>query len=157
MHKDILAAPIGCDIAKPFHRVVPLDRAGFLDGSLIRRRIHWSLRSCAFGRLLLRGAAVDTQDFAYLWPLGPGTGADLERRAGRYAIVAAALDHTDMQEGIAGPIGKLYEAKSLVGVVPFDYGLDRGTGRRVKPLGTRSRCRSETAPGCLEVVVVEAT
>ena len=65
----------------------------------------------------------------------------------RYAIVAAALDHTRMQEGIAGPIGKLYEAESLVGVVPFDYGLHRGTGRRVKPLGTRSRCRSETGRG----------
>jgi hypothetical protein len=38
--------------------------------------------------------------------------------------VAAALDHTHMQEGIARPIGKLYEAESLVGVVPFDYGLD---------------------------------
>src|SRR5882757_8298312 len=62
-----------------------------------------------------------------------------------------------MQEGIAGPIGKLYEAESLVGVVPFDYGLDRGTGRRVKPLGTRSRWRSETAPGWFEVVVVEST
>jgi hypothetical protein len=62
-----------------------------------------------------------------------------------------------MQEGIAGPIGKLYEAESLVRVVPFDYGLDRGTGRHVKPLGTRSRCKSETAPGCFEVVVVEAT
>src|ERR1700751_5055094 len=100
MHKDILAAPIGCDIAKPFHRVVPLDRAGFLDGSLIRRRIHRSLRSCASGGLLLSSAAVDTQDFAYLWPLGPGTGADLERRAWRHATVAAALEHAYVQEGI---------------------------------------------------------
>jgi len=71
--------------------------------------------------------------------------------------VAAALDHTHMQEGIARPIGKLYEAEPLFGVVPFDYGLDRGTGGRFKPLGTRSRCRSEAAPGCFEVVVVEAT
>jgi hypothetical protein len=44
-----------------------------------------------------------------------------------YANVAAALDHTHMQGGIARPIGKLYEAESLVRVVPFDYGLDRGT------------------------------
>src|ERR1700738_5389167 len=91
----------------------------------------------ASGRLLLRGAAVDTQDFAYLWPLGPRTGADLERRARRYAVVAAALDHTHMQEGIAGPTGKLYEAESLVGVVPFDYGLDRGTGGCFEPLGAK--------------------
>jgi hypothetical protein len=62
-----------------------------------------------------------------------------------------------MQEGIAGPIGKLYEAVSLVGVVPFDYGLDRGTGGCLEPLGAKSRCRSETAPGWFEVVVVEAT
>jgi hypothetical protein len=34
--------------------------------------------------------------------------------------------------------------------------LDRGTGGRFKPLGARFRCRSETAPGCFEVVVVEA-
>jgi hypothetical protein len=76
---------------------------------------------------LQRGAAVDAEDFAYLWPLGPWTDADLERRAWRYAAVAAALDHTHMQEGIARPIGKLYEAESFVRVVPFDYGLDRGT------------------------------
>jgi hypothetical protein len=77
-------------------------RAGLLDGGAVGRRIHWSLRSYASGRLLLHGAAVDTQDFACLWPLGPGTGADLERRAGRYAIVAAALDHTDMQGTCSG-------------------------------------------------------
>ena len=71
--------------------------------------------------------------------------------------MAAALDHTHMQEGIARPIGKLYEAEPLFGVVPFDYGLDRGTGGRFKPLGARSRCRSEAVPGCFEVVVVEAT
>jgi hypothetical protein len=62
-----------------------------------------------------------------------------------------------VQEGIARFIGKLYEAESLVGVVPFDYGLDRRIGGCLKPLGARSRCRSETAPGCFEVVVVEAT
>ena len=77
---------------------------------------------------MLRCAAVDAQDFAYLWPPEPRTGADLERRARRYASVAAALDHTHMQEGIARPIGKLYEAEPFFRVVPFDYGLDRGTG-----------------------------
>jgi hypothetical protein len=41
--------------------------------------------------------------------------------------VTGALDHTHMQEGIAQPIGKLYEAEPLVRVVPFDYGLDRAT------------------------------
>jgi hypothetical protein len=62
-----------------------------------------------------------------------------------------------MQEGIARPIGKPHEAKSLIRIVPFDDGLDRGTGGRFKPLGARSQCRSESAPGCFEVVVVEAT
>jgi hypothetical protein len=88
---------------------------------------------------LLRGAAVEAQDFGNLWPLGPRTGANLERRARRHAIVAAALDHTHMQEGIARPIGQLDKAEALVGVVPFDYGPDRGTGRRFKPLGAELR------------------
>jgi hypothetical protein len=47
---------------------------------------------------LLRGAAVDAQNFAYLEPLGPWTSADLERGARRYTTVAAALDHTHVQE-----------------------------------------------------------
>src|SRR6266851_6917926 len=106
------------------------------------------LRSRAPGRFL-RGAAVDAQDFGYLRPLRPGTGADLERCAWRYTSVAAALNHTHMQEGIAGPIGKLYEAESLVGIVPFN----RGTGGCLEPRGAKSRCISETAPGWFEVVV----
>ena len=109
------------------------------------------------GRLLLRGAAVDAQNFAYLGPLGPWTGADLERRARRYATVAATLDHTHVQEGIARPIGKLYEAKSLVGIVPFDHGLDWGTGRRFETPDARSRCRPETSSRSFKVVVVEVT
>ena len=84
-------------------------------------------------------------------------GADLERGARRYATEAAALDHTHVQEGIARPIGKLYEAEPLVGVEPFDYGLDRRTGGRFKPLGVSSECGSETAPRCFEIAVVEAT
>ena len=105
---------------------------------------------------MLRGAGVDAQDFGHLWPFGTGTGANLECRARRHGIVAAALDHTHMQKGIAGPIGKLDETESLVGIVPFDDGLDRGTGGRVKPLAAKLRCRPETAPGCFEVVVVKA-
>jgi hypothetical protein len=42
--------------------------------------------------------------------------------------VTVALDHTHMEEGIAGPIGKLYEAESLVGIIPFDDGPDRRSG-----------------------------
>jgi hypothetical protein len=70
--------------------------------------------------------------------------------------VTAVLDYSRVQEGVAGPIGKFYEAEPLVGVVPFDDGLDRRTGRRVKPLGAKSRCKSKTAPGWFEVVIVEA-
>jgi hypothetical protein len=94
---------------------------------------------------LLRSAAVDAQDFGYLWSLGAATGTDLERRARRHAILAAALDHTHMQEGIAGPIGELYEPESLVGIVPFDYRRDWGTGGRFRPLG--AKWRSETVSG----------
>src|SRR6202007_2978624 len=104
VHKDILAAPIRSDKAKPLHGIVPLDRAGLLDGGSVGRRIHGALRSWASGRLLLRGAAGDAQDFSHLWPLGPRTGADLERGARQYATVAAALDHAHVQEGIARPI-----------------------------------------------------
>ena len=50
--------------------------------------------------------------------------------------MAATLDHTHVREGIARPIGKLYEAESLVGIVPFDHGLDRGPEI---PLSDRSK------------------
>ena len=66
------------------------------------------------------------------------------------------LGFIDLEQKTLQPLDKLYEAESLVGVVPFDYGLDRRTGGRFKPLGVRSRCSSETAPRCFEVVVVEA-
>jgi hypothetical protein len=61
-----------------------------------------------------------------------------------------------MQKGIAGPIGKLDETKSLLGIVPFDDALNRGAGRRFKSLAAKLRCSPETAPGCFKVVVVEA-
>ena len=60
-----------------------------------------------------------------------------------------------MEEGIAGSVGKLHEAEALIGVVPFDDGLDRGAGRRFKPLRAEFRCRSEIAPGRFVVVVCE--
>jgi len=62
-----------------------------------------------------------------------------------------------MQEGIPRPIGQLYEAEPLVGIVPFNDGLDRRTGGRFKPLGAKARRRSETAPGRFKIVVIEAT
>jgi hypothetical protein len=77
--------------------------------------------------------------------LGAGAGADRESRARQHAIMAAALDHTYMQEGVAGPIGKLHESESLVEIVPFDYGLDRATRGGVKPQAAKSR--SETVSG----------
>ena len=104
-----------------------------------------------------RGAGVDAQNFGYLRPFGAGTGANFERRARRHAAVAAALDDAHMQEGIAGSVGKLNKAETLVGVVPFDDGLDRGAGGRVKPLGAELRRRSEIAPGRFVVIVVETT
>jgi hypothetical protein len=61
-----------------------------------------------------------------------------------------------MQKGIPGPIGKLDETKSLLGIVPFDDALDRGTGGRFKPLAAKLRRSPETAPGCCKVVIVKA-
>jgi hypothetical protein len=60
-----------------------------------------------------------------------------------------------MEEGIAGSVGKRNKAEALVRVVPFDDGLDRGPGRRVKPLGAEFRRRWEIAPGHFVVVVGE--
>jgi hypothetical protein len=37
-----------------------------------------------------------------------------------------------VQEGIARPIGKLYEAESLVGIVPFDPCIRRPTKPRLR-------------------------
>ena len=139
----------------PFTALYHLTVPDSLDGGLIGRRIHPSLRSSASGRLLRRGAGVDTQNFGYLRPFGAGPGADLQCRARRHAAVAATLDHTCMQEGIAGSIGKLHEAETLVGVVPFDNSLGRGAGRCFKPLRAEFRRRSEIAPGRFVVVVGE--
>src|SRR3954451_15713496 len=94
VHKDIFAAPIRADKAKSLGGVVPLDRAGVLDGGSASSRMQRSLRWPASRWLLRRGAAVEAQDFRYLRAFGPGTGANLEGRTRRYAALAAALDHT---------------------------------------------------------------
>jgi hypothetical protein len=77
MHKDILAARSEAIKPNPFIALYPLDCAGLLDGGLVGGRIRSSLRPGASGRLLLRGAAVDAEDFGYLRPFGTGTGADI--------------------------------------------------------------------------------
>jgi len=51
---------------------------------------------------------------------------------------------------------RVLRSRTPVGVVPFDDGLHRRTGGRLKPLGAKSRCRSKIAPGWFEVIVVEA-
>src|SRR5580700_2873639 len=56
----------------------------------------------------------------YLWSLWSRPDADLQRRTWRYIAEAMALKHTDMQEGVAGAIGKLHEPEPLVGIVPLD-------------------------------------
>src|SRR5580704_18871533 len=73
------------------------------------------------------------------------------------AGAAPGVPSTRIGDTLRGEIGKLYEAESLVGIVPFDDGLDRGTGGCFEPLGAKPRCRSETAPGWFGVVVVEST
>jgi hypothetical protein len=50
---------------------------------------------------LLRGAAVDAQNFAYLGPLGPWTGADLEQDYRRR--VEAGTSHFLVQRAVRQP------------------------------------------------------
>lgn len=56
----------------------------------------------------------------------PGDRRGSTRRAGTHP--SPTFDHTYMQERVAGSIGELHESESLLGIVPFDDGLDRETG-----------------------------
>jgi hypothetical protein len=96
-------------------------------------RIDRPLRPLASGHLLLRGAAVDAQGFRL--PAAPWRRDRSELRASRPAVRYRGR----CARRLAGSIGKLYEAETLVGVVPFDDGLNRGAGGRVKPLGAEFR------------------
>jgi hypothetical protein len=62
VHEDILTDPIRGDEAKSLHGVVPLDRAGLLDGGLVGRRIDGSLGRARRGNsccaVLLSGVLV---------------------------------------------------------------------------------------------------
>jgi hypothetical protein len=59
-----------------------------------------------------------------------------------------------MQEGIAGAIRQLDKAEPLLGIVPFDGGANRWTGRRFE-LRPARRGKSEITPRWLIGIVVE--
>jgi hypothetical protein len=72
---------------------------------------------------------VHIYDFSHLRTLLPLTRTNLERRAGRHAIVPAALNHAHVQERIAGSVAELDKAKSFIRVYHFTVarigGLER--------------------------------
>jgi hypothetical protein len=72
-------------------------------------------------RLLHRSARVDAQDLGYLHALLTRCRPDFQDSARRDGAVAAALDHTDVEKGIAAG-WKLCEAEALFRIVPFHRG-----------------------------------
>src|SRR5580700_1328032 len=61
------------------------------------------------------------------------------------------------REASPDPSASCTKPNPLSGLYHLTTAWSRGTGGRFKPLGAKSRCRSETAPGWFEVVVVEST
>src|ERR1700735_4514312 len=64
--------------------------------------------------LLRRGARIHTEDLRHLRPLRARAGTHLERRAGRHAAVATALNYAHMEECLARTVGQLDEAEGFV-------------------------------------------
>src|SRR3954462_4416158 len=143
MHKNVLAAAVADDEPEPFIRVVPFHRADLLDGRLVRRSIRWSLRSRPPRLLLERGGRINAQDLGYLHALLARSRPDLKRGAGRHGTVAAALDNTDVEEGIAST-RQLDKPQAPVPVVPLHHGrYGRTTRSRLEAGAARARCIAE--------------
>ena len=115
MHKDIFAAPIWGNEAKTLVGVVPLHRPNLLNrGPVGRGMVCGSLWSGTPRLLLGRGARIHAEDLRHLRPLRARAGTHLERRAGRHAAVATALNYAHMEECIAGTIGQHKPAATLL-------------------------------------------
>jgi hypothetical protein len=82
--------------------------------------------------------------------------AHLERRPRRHGTMTAALEHTCVQEGVAGTASELHEAETFARVVPFDDSLKGRAGGRFE-LWTAGRRIAEIAGRRLVVVVFETT
>ena len=106
--------------------------------------------------LLRRSTRIDAEDLRHLRPLRARAGMHLERRAGRHAAVASALNYAHMEECIAGTVGQLDEAEAFVRVVPLDSSSNERAGGAVE-LWTTLRCVSEIVSWWLVAVVVEIT
>ena len=106
--------------------------------------------------LLRRSARIHAEDLRHLRPLRARAGTHLERRAGRHAAVATALNDTHMEEGVTGAISQRDEAKAFVRVVPLDSSSNGRAGGVVE-LRTARRRISEIAGWRLVVVIVEIT
>src|SRR5262245_57175801 len=101
-------------------------------------------------------ARIHAEDLRHLRPLRARAGTHLERRPGRHAAVATALNYAHMEECIAGTVGQLDEAEAFVRVVPLDSSSNRRAGGVVE-LWTTRRCVSEIASWWLVAVVAEIT
>src|ERR1700680_768745 len=158
MHEDVLPAAVALDESEAFVGVEPLDRPDLLRCGLTRRRVCGPLWLGAPGWFLRCGAGIDADDLGYLWSLWSRPDADLQRRTWRYIAEATALEHTDMQEGVAGAIGKLHEPEPLVGIVPLDGrpGWRGGGHSKWRGAGSSWR-RCKIARRQVEIVVVETT
>jgi hypothetical protein len=90
-----------------------------------------------------------------VWALMSRTDSDFEGFTWLHSVDAALRQHAPMEEGVAGPIGEFYEAKSLLRTEPFYDAMDRRTGGWFEPSLAESGSGAEGTGLQLVVVIVE--
>src|SRR6516162_9930825 len=94
-----------------YHFTVPIS------STVVRSAEGWYAGRSGLGRLGCSCVAVLASTLRISVTCGPfGPGMHLERRAGRHAAVASALNYAHMEECIAGTVGQLDEAEALSGL-----------------------------------------
>jgi hypothetical protein len=92
-------------------------------------------------------------DLGDMWSLVSGTDADFKGFARLHRVDAALKEHAPMEEGVAGPIRKFDEAKSLLRTEPFYDATDRRTGGWFEP-GLAEPGSGAESTGLRQVVVI---